>query len=191
MILYKLRKFLKARHFSITVTFFYVHELANLREPNKRPNLVVEVLKQKDQERLLEVWPVNLKKIQKRLDNGDICYISLVDDKVVGYQWVQKQGQHPFQQIGNTIKIEPKEFWCFDLRVANDFQNQGISTFMKWYALSEQKRVGYEKAWVYTDSKNFSNQRALEKSGFVLKRKIYSLKYDNSFLKLFSRKMTV
>lgn len=185
MILYKFRKFLKARHYSIKVTYFYVHELANLREPYKRPDLVVEKLKKEEQERLLDVWPVKLEKIQQRLDNGDICYISLVDDRVVGYQWVQRYGRHPFQQIGNAIKIEPKEFWCYDLRVANDFQNQGISTFMKWYALSDQKHGGYERAWAYTDSKNFSNQKALMKSGFVLKRKIYSLKYDNSFLKLF------
>ncbi|WP_010663977.1 GNAT family N-acetyltransferase [Marinilabilia salmonicolor] len=185
MITYKLRKLLQARHFSITVTFFYVHELTNLREPYKRPDLVVQKLKKEEQERLLDVWPVKLEKIQKRFDNGDICYISLVDDRVVGYEWVQWQGRHPFQQIGNTIKIEPKDFWCYDLRVANDFQSQGISTYMNWYLLSEKKRTGFQRAWEYTDSKNFSNQRALEKSGFVLKRKIYSLKYDNSFLKLF------
>lgn len=169
------------------VELMYVHHLNNTTVVQSKLDQRSFLLDQNNVHRISEVKKLPLKKMQNRLKQGDRCYVTEHEGKIISYQWVQYEGRHFIQQSGRWITVKDGECWIYHARVLEKFQGNRINKMIKSTILSDAKKEGLQKAWVYTNLKNTPNRRGLEKLGFELDHKIYSLKIDNKFYQLFKR----
>jgi hypothetical protein len=64
------------------------------------------------------------------------------------------------------------------------FKGNRINGLIKSTILLDAKNDNMNKAWVYTNLKNAANRKGLEKMGFKISSKIYSIEVDNRYYQL-------
>jgi RimJ/RimL family protein N-acetyltransferase len=185
--LYRLRRIFNKINIGIHIEYLYCHDLASINKVARPQGLTVKKLDRNNIPLLQQIWNVDPTQMEKRLSENQICYISFINDIPAGYHWVQENGVHYIQPAGINITIQPNESWIFHVRVADQFQGQGISTFVYQTILEEAKIKEKQKIYIYTSSQNHSNQKSLEKSGFLLTRKYTSIKLNHRFYNILSQ----
>lgn len=173
----RLKKFIKGiikPKISRQEEYFYVHYLENIPEVKQKRDFEIRLIKEEELPMLKEIWPSGIEKLTKRLHNGDRCYVTFLDGKIAGYQWVQSNGMHQIQQANTTVEINTGDFWIYHARVAEWARGNGINTQVKRKILIDYKNEGFKRALIYTNSTNIPNQKGLGKIGFEL---LTTLKY--------------
>lgn len=183
---YRIRRILNNLSFGLHTEFLYSHLLDNIPDCIQPKGISIQKLDVQHIHWLQEIWNIDPKQMEQRLLEKHICYVSFMDHKAAGYHWVKRQGVHPIIPAGTNITIKSGEDWIYHVRVASKFQGQGISTYVYQTILNEAKELGQEKVYIYTSSQNASNQRSLEKIGFILERKFTSLKVNKRYYRLLS-----
>ncbi|TYB71627.1 MULTISPECIES: GNAT family N-acetyltransferase [Bizionia] len=169
----------------MNIELMYVHSLEIVQQV--RPKIDIEVIElyEDNIELIHSVKYLDLSRLIQRLQRGDKCYVALVNNKPVSYHWVQFMGFHFIQQAGKKIEIKPGEFWIYHVRVAEAFKGNRINGFVYSEILNNAKVSGYDKAWVYTNFNNKANRKGLEKLGFQIDHRIYSVKFKNNYYQFY------
>lgn len=183
---YRIRRIFSKVSIGLHTEFLYCHSLGSIPECIEPKGISIQKLSVEHIHWLQEIWNINPKQMEKRLGENHLCYVSFIDGEPAGYHWVQQQGKHPITPAGKIIAVQPHEYWIYHVRVANRFQGIGISTYVYHKILNDAKILQQEKVFIYTSSKNAGNQRSVQKTGFVLMRKFFSLKVNHSYYALLS-----
>ena len=182
---YRFRRRLYHLFPKLNVELMYVHDLKGVEQVEPQIDLKFFKFSLNDIHRIWEVKKIPLDEMKERLTRGDVCYATEVNDEVASYQWVQFSGQHFIQQAGRYMKIKYGDCMIYHARVANNFRGNKINGAIKSKILIDAKNNGLEKAWVYTNQKNYANRKGLEKMGFKIASKIYSFEVNKKFYQIF------
>lgn len=164
--------------------FFYSHNLNDFRNiPHPTIPIKTITLLPENEERLRDVWPINLNHIRKRWEAGHSeCFITFANEVPAAYHWVQFRGIHFIQQAEYYYNLEQKNaFIIYHVRVSNAFKSKGISSFVYNTILQEYKKKGFSKGLIYTASTNIPNQKSLSKLGFKKDFDILSIRIGKKF----------
>ncbi len=159
--------------------FMYVHQLENVKVIEPKLTVKLFKLNYDNVDRISEVKNFNIDSMTARLTRGDDCIVTEYNDEIISYQWVQFSGRHYIMQAGYDFEIPQKECMVYHARVLEDFRGNRINSFVKSKILEEAKANGIDKVWVYTNKNNIPNRKGLEKLGFELESKIFSVKISN------------
>ncbi len=170
----------RMKKFKITLhkEIFYEHFLNNLPPPPFSTNaIVIKKLKKSECKIIHQVWGVDLDKCEKRLNNGHSeCYLSFVEDELVGYHWVQFRDKHYIQQANRYLTLEDgKDFMIYHTRVKEQYQGRGINKFILSTILHDYALKGFQRGFIYTSSENIANRKGIENLGFIKYTEIKSL----------------
>lgn len=161
--------------------YFYVHDLNEIPDAEPRVPVSLSILKRGESEKVREIWPVDLKKIEERLKEGHLCFLGTLDNLPVSYHWVQTSGMHFVQPAGKDMSIDEGRFMIYHTRVADEVKGKRINPFVICTILTEMKNNGYTEGLIYTASTNISNQKSLERIGFKKITEVSSLKLGKRF----------
>lgn len=188
--LYRIRRRLQALQPKLNVELFYYHSLNEINKMECRVPIKIQTLNKKDLYRLNEVKRLNINRLLERHNRGDMCYVAIVNDsKIASYHWVQEIGSHYIQQAGRFEEVRNNEAWIYHVRVAENYRGNRINGAVYQRILTDCKERGIKKVWVYTNLLNNQNRKGLEKLGFVLDYKIYSLYFKNKYYQLYKKKL--
>ncbi len=162
----------------------YVHDLKNIKIIEPKIDIKVFKFSLDDIHRIQEVKNLSIKQMRERLNRGDACYATEINGEVGSYQWVQYSGQHFIQQAGYNTEIKNGDLMIYHARVANKFRGNRINGLIKSTILQDAKNNNLKKAWVYTNLKNAANRKGLEKMGFKISSKIYSIKMAKKYYQI-------
>lgn len=182
---YWLRRNLRQLLPALNRELMYRHNLEFVQEVKPRIDVGIGELDEKNIELIHSVKHLDLERLRQRLKRGDKCYVGYVNNTVVSYHWVQFSGTHFIQQAGKKVEIQPREFWIYHVRVAENYKGNRINGFIYNKILNDAKLSGYVKGWVYTNFKNSANRKGLEKLGFQIDHVIYSMKFKNKYFQIF------
>ena len=186
---YRLRRRLWHLLPKLNVEYVYTHNLKNIPKKNCKISVEIFKLSLENVHRILEVKKMPLDKLKKRLKQGDFCYATQVEDKLISYHWVQFFGLHFIQQAGRRVKVKPGDFWIYHTRVSEKYRGNGINGKILSNLMIEAKENSYERALIYTNKMNIPNRKGLEKMGFELKDVIYSFKINKKFYQVLKKNL--
>lgn len=185
---YRLRRRLRLLLPGINVELMYGHSLEQIPKEVASIEIRIELLTKENIHRILEVRKLDIPRMIMRLERGDLCYVGITrDNLVVSYHWVQKSGKHFIQQAGRHVRIKKGEIWIYHVRVADSFRGNRINGAVYTKILEDAKNEGEQYAWIYTNKKNYSNRKGLERLGFQIKSEIYSLEINGKFHQLYKK----
>ena len=112
----------------IHVNKFYILRILrqNIPQLRKYKNVIVQKAKTSDLEAIADCAGKPINKIRFRFDNGDLCFIAIVAEKVVGYIWMVTSGKFVESVQGVTIKCNPGAVWLYDCFVLPEFRFRGL-----------------------------------------------------------------
>lgn len=186
---YRLRRIRRLLQIRIHSELLYEHTLQQVAWTERPDGLVVRTLKKEEVSLLKEVWPVDLDRMLKRLERGDLCFAGFINNVICSYHWVQYTGTHFFQQAHQYVKVEKDQGWIYHVRVADWAKGRGVNGFVYATILSEAKRLSKSKLLIYTSADNTSNQKGLSKCGFTITKKIVSLYFNRRYFAIFERSL--
>lgn len=186
---YRLRRIRELFQIRVHEELFYEHTLQQVPRIQHPVGLVVRVLKSEELSLLRKVWPVNLDRMLKRIERGDVCFAGFINNVICSYHWVQYTGIHFFQQAHKFVNVEKGHGWIYHVRVAEWAKGRGVNGFVYATILSEAKRLGKSKLLIYTSADNTSNQKGLSKCGFTITKKIVSLYFNRRYFAIFERSL--
>ncbi|MEQ8360317.1 MAG: GNAT family N-acetyltransferase [Cytophagales bacterium] len=134
---------------------------------------------------LLKIWPVNIAKMQERLDSGNSeCFISYLKEEPVAYHWIQFSGIHKIRPIGKSINVPLNAFIFYHTRVSKNHQGKGINKIAMSEIISYQKKNEFQMSLIYTSKKNKAQFHSLKSLGFEKVKSITSLKLGSNYYSL-------
>jgi hypothetical protein len=163
-----------------------LHELPTIQRPE---GLEVKILKTEDLALLKSVWPVQIERMVDRIKRGDLCYAGFINDTICSYHWVQYDGAHFLQQAHQYITVKKNQGWIYHVRVAAWAKGRGVNGFVYLTMLADAVRLGKTKLFIYTSTKNISNQKGLAKCGFVKIEKLFSLFFYKRYFTLYKKSL--
>lgn len=185
---YRFRRTLRNLFPELARELLYVHDLKII--PECTPKLNVRILKLDNGNifRINDVKKFDDNAFFVRFERGDMCYATEnSENKIVSYHWIQNLGIHYIEQANLGVEINDRERWVYHVRVREDFQGKGIARFVYRKILKDSKREGFNKVFIYTNFKNFSNRKSLEFLGFYAVRIYYSIKFKSKYFLIYSK----
>jgi ribosomal protein S18 acetylase RimI-like enzyme len=157
-------------------------------------------LLQRGEEALLpDVGPLPLADVRERLQQGDSCYVGLVDGRLAGYLWIKTQGQHNLMVTDRMLAIQPRECWLYTAWVAEWARGRKLYRAMLVHALHDLAKQGYDRIWAEVALKNAAGRRPLQQTGWKLNHQFLTVGwgphvalpgFDMAFRKRPSRPLT-
>lgn len=178
---YRIKRFIRRLRPEIVQELFYEHQLDVIAEV--KPKLTVELLllQEEDIFRVSEVRKMSVELLKKRLKNGDKCFVTEKDGRLLSYHWLQTKGKHYVQQTDKWELIDPRSAVVYHVRVHKDFRGNRINRYVYSEILKYCKEEGMNRVWIYTNKKNISNRKGLESLGFNIFKQSTSLKFKNKY----------
>jgi GNAT superfamily N-acetyltransferase len=119
-------------------------------------------------------------RFQQRLDQGNICFLALDEDKVAAFSWISFHNEY-LTESRIEVKLKDKEAYFFDTFVDPVYRNNGLQAAMIPARLKYLRELGFEKVIGLVDDDNSYSLKALASAGYKPKKvstliKIFGLK---------------
>ena len=188
---YRIRRRLQALLPRLNIEVFYSHYLREIPEVVTSMPISINVLTKDKISSINSVKKQDVDKLNRRLERGDLCYsgIAIVNDATTSYHWVQEKGKHFIQQAGRFETMKENEACIYHVRVSDEYKGNKINGAVYSRILTDSKIKGIQKVWVYTNIYNAANRKGLEKLGFVMDYKMYSLHFNNRYYQIYKKKI--
>lgn len=186
---YRIKRIIRNLRPELISEVFYEHDLTKFPKVEVKIPLSTKILDKNNISRINEVKKLSLDCMKRRLENGDMCFVTENLGRLMSYHWVQFRGNHYVQQTGKLVRLLPREAVIYHVRVKEDYRGNRINGFVNLEILEYCKNSGYNRVWIYTNKKNVSNRKGLENLGFKAYKVTLSLKFYNRFYLLGSKKI--
>ncbi|HEV7498921.1 MAG TPA: hypothetical protein VGQ33_02910 [Vicinamibacteria bacterium] len=166
------------------VVFVYRHDLAEIPPPTPGPGCAIEMLDKERLPLLWQVWDVDPGEVRDRVGRGDRCYAGFVDGRLAHYTWAQTAGRHHLAAAGRHLAIQNGEVWLYHSRTAEWARGRGLYTSALRTILTDYRREGIVRSWCYALAENVGSQRGILRAGFVVDRRLRSLRLGSLYFRL-------
>lgn len=189
---YRFRRRLRALFPKLNIELFYAHYLENIPLVECKIPITIEIMGKDRVDKINTIKKQDINKLNMRLERGDLCYVALTknEGKIASYHWVQKSGKHFIQQAGYHVEINKNEACIYHVRVADVYKGNKINGAVYSKILFDAKSNGLNKVWIYTNFYNHANKKGLEKLGFIIESKLYSLQFNSKFYSIYKKNIT-
>ena len=125
---------------------------------------------------------LNIKTLKKRLDNEDYCFLTEKSGKLASFHWLQTKGKHYIGPTGEWKDIPRGTAVIYHVCVEEEFRGNRINGMVYSEILAYCKNHEIDRVWIYTDKKNSSNRKGLERVGFKIYKQTFSFKFRHSYI---------
>lgn len=174
---YRFRRSLRKIRLRLNRELMLVHQFDNMIPVSHLDDLEIKQLSAEHVAMLQDVWPVDEKKMQKRLADHSRCYITQINGKCLSYHWVQTKDAHFIQQMGVSRHLPQGHAMIYHTRVAEEARGKGINAMVLARILQDLKDENFLCAWIYTNKHNHANLKGLKSIGFKLVKQLTSVEY--------------
>lgn len=109
--------------------------------------------------------PVQHNETLRRLDQGDICVVGIVGDKVAGFVWQYSQRRKYEPAIEREEIFDEDEVLLYDALVFPEFRGKRVNTKLLETLLFFVKFKNYLKARTYVQAHNVAQRKTFERLG--------------------------
>ena len=181
---YRLKRFVRGFRMRFLREIFYEHNLESIPRYKSKIAMSIKIIDKDDILRINEVRNFSLRTLEKRLVNGDKCFVTEKESRFMSFHWLQTKGKHYVQPIGEWVEINDGEAVIYHVHVHNDFRGNRINGFVYSEILKYCKVNKINRVWIYTDKKNINNRKGLESLGFKIYKESLSLLFNNRYHQL-------
>jgi RimJ/RimL family protein N-acetyltransferase len=144
----------------------------------------VRVLAANEISRLAEIGPFDRDECEARLERGDRCYSTWVDDALAHYQWIQTTGIHPIDAAALPVPIAARELWIYNCRTSDQHRGQGLYAQTLRRVTSDFFEAGYAVAWIYAAEDNVASLKGIARAGFTHTATLRALRVGRRYVRL-------
>lgn len=178
---YRIKRFFRAFQMGYSKTVFYEHRLGEFPEVQPKTLVKIKLLDITRASDLNQIKTVSEKKIEMRFKNGDLCFITEKSGKLLSFHWLQTQGRHYVQPIGQWIDIKTREAVIYDVHVNKNYRGLRINGFVYSNILTHCRNNFINRVWIYTDKSNIQNIKGLNALNFHNYGYSFSIKFNNKY----------
>ena len=120
--------------------------------------------------------------------SGDVCILSLVNQKVAGYTWIHTAG-HPQFFPGLKVKVPADYAYNFAGYTLPEYRGYGLQPFRHHVTLNYVENLGKKGMIGFVEVNNFSSKKGQIKSGYQLLGTITTFGSHAHFITLFSNEL--
>ncbi len=124
------------------------------------------------QNRYASIRRARMEECTSRVDRGDVGFLALEGDKVVGWTWVCLQEGKYEPAIEMDIKFGPSTSMIYGLYIIADERGKGYATLLLKHAMNYLAQQKFTRVAAVVEHDNLPSQRSFMKLGFVPKKKI-------------------
>ena len=106
------------------------------------------------------------RKILRRLEDGDVCLIAMVDDMVAGFAWLYFREKKYEPAIEREETFGDDEALIYDIVVFPEFRKKYISEKLNEKGMRLLKSKDFKKVLGYTQADNIPSIKSFERMGF-------------------------
>lgn len=155
-------------------------EHTGMMECPKTPGLSVRAVGPEDAQILLQVnSDANLRVFEKRVNNGNVCRVGLLDGMPVCYGWVLANGTggemslRRYTDMHVDVSIGPQRLYLWDLWTAERWRGRAIMP--SFVRMVRDQYPGRALVSVVSSS-NWASLRAFEKMGFGVRGRVVHMR---------------
>ena len=119
------------------------------------------------------------REILRRLEDGDVCLIAMVDDMVAGFAWLYFRDRKYEPAIEREETFRDDEALIYDIVVFPEFRRKGVSAKLTEEGLRHLISKVYKKSLVYIQADNIPSIKLFETMGFYPTKIITCLRIFN------------
>ena len=108
---------------------------------------------------------IAVSEVDRRLADGGIAFLALVQDRIACYGWVLR-GMLRIPDLNLQVPLPEGHTYIWDCRTVPDFRGRGIFPALLHFMLEELRGLGVRQAWAATAPGNAPSVRAFAKAGF-------------------------
>lgn len=118
--------------------------------------------------------------LQSRFDQGNVCYVGSVSDKIIYSSWVDFKKMF-IPEIDNQIPVQDQEAYVYNVRTKSDYRGKGISPYAYSIIANDLRKHDFKRLYVVVEQCNIASVRSIEKAGFKRIREIVYLRLFSFF----------
>jgi hypothetical protein len=168
----------------LQVIFVYRHELTDPLPVGLTSGCTIEVVDGARLSLLGEVGMIDSREMEARMARGDRCHGGFIAGRLAHYSWAQTAGWHPLTEAGRRLAVRPGDLWIYHCRTAEWARGRGLYASALRTIVSEHRRQGGERRWIYTTAENVPSQKGILRAGFALDRSLRALRLGAWYLPL-------
>ncbi len=130
---------------------------------------------------------LSVPEMQKRFQNGDLCYGAFRGEELVHCTWVQSSGRHRILRAGLRKEVRPSQFWIYECWTSETARGLGIYPYVVSRAVRDQFERGLNQGWIYTTPHNLASQRGITKAGFQHVQTLRSIRIAGRYIAVSSK----
>jgi GNAT superfamily N-acetyltransferase len=111
----------------------------------------------------------------KRLNNGQICAIAILENKIVGWTW-STATRILFDEFNAYINTPPNEAFSYNTFVHKGYRGKHINQHLLNCVLSQLKQTGIRQVWALIYPWNTAALKSYLNNGWILEKDFYFIK---------------
>lgn len=124
------------------------------------------------QKRYASIRRARMDECTSRVDRGDVGFLALEGDKVVGWIWVCLQEEKYEPAIETNIKFGPSTSMIYGLYITAEQRGKGYATLLLKHAMNYLAQKQYSNIAAVVEHDNLPSQRSFVRLGFVPTKRI-------------------
>jgi GNAT superfamily N-acetyltransferase len=134
-----------------------------------------------------DCWHIHAKKLEF-FNQGDVCLLSYVDDRLAGYTWVHTDGR-PELLPGLRLSVPNEYLYNFAGFTHPDYRGCGLQSFRHHELLSLHRWRNKKGLLGFVIHTNYSSRRGQEKAGYKRIGNVYVIGSKSHFCALIGKNL--
>ena len=156
---------------------FYIlrHHIEKTPQIRTSPDAIVRVADIDDANAIATCCQKPVINIVNRFESGDFCFVILIDDKIVGFEWMAGSTTFIENSQGITFHVRPEVMWVYDGFVVLEYRLRGLWVSLQ-YAITKYLKTNQKLLVACSvDYDNVSSLKAHLRFGYETTDMVYSV----------------